>query len=242
MRISIWIIPVFISTATYSQEKQEVHKNPIEARVTFSINSNGLAPVPAFGLGKPALVSSVNLVIGRFSYDPALAYSIIMKPWYIDNWFHYKIIDKPKFELKAGVNFSTFCSGYQINGEEILKAERYFAFSMEGVYKFTPVSTLTLDYWSDNGQERGSLRGHFMYLAYDRSELGIGEKGLFSLNLMLFYINYTGKNDGLFFSPKMSLSLRNFPASLFFQATQSIQSNISPWPGFKWNVGISYNL
>lgn len=242
MKISAWIIPVFISTFAFSQEKQDDHKKALEAAVSFSINSNGIASIPAFSLGKPALVSSVNLVKGRFSYDPTLAYGLELKPWYMDNWFHYKIIDRPEFELKTGVNISTFCSGFKINNEEILKAERYFAFSMAGTYKFSPFSTLTLDYWSDNGQEPGSLSGHFINVAYDRSGIPVGKKGWVSANIMLFYINYTGENDGLFVSPKIALSARNFPASLFFQSTQAIVSNISPWPGFRWNVGISYNL
>jgi hypothetical protein len=165
-----------------------------------------------------------------------------MKPWYIDNWLQYKIVRKPKFELRAGVNFSTFCSGFAVNEEDILKAERYFAYAITGTYRLSPVSSLSLDYWSDNGQETGSLSGHFTALAYDRSEISLGKKIYSSFNVMLFYINYNGENDGLFVSPRIAFSARKIPSSIFFQATQAIQSNISPWPGFRWNVGISYNL
>jgi len=230
-----------VPVISFSREKQARPDNELKAFASFSLNSNGLNPIPAFSLGKPALIASVNLVKSRFSFDPALAYNLEMKPWYFDNWLHYRIIVRPKFELKAGANFSTFISGVKVNDDEILKAERYFTFSMAGTYRFTPVSTLTLDYWNDNGQEKGSLTGHFIYLAYDRSEIDIGERAFFSVNLMLFYINYTDNNDGLFVSPKVSLSMKNNPVSLFFQATQAIESNITPWPGFEWNVGISYN-
>jgi hypothetical protein len=242
MRIPICLLFVFISAIAVSQEKPAAQKNKLGANVTFSLNSNGIASIPAFSLDKPALVASVNLTKGRFSYDPTLAYSLELKPWYIDNWLHYKIILRPKFELRAGMNISTFCSGYKTGDEEFMRAERYFAFAMAGTYKFTPSSSLTLDYWSDNGQEKGSLSGHFINLEYDRYDMQIGGKALLSAYLMLFYINYDGDNDGLFFSPRISMSLRGIPSSLFFQATQPIQSNISPWPGFRWNVGISYNL
>jgi hypothetical protein len=242
MRITISLLFVFISSITYSQEKQGEHKKLIEPDASFSLNSNGIASIPAFSLGKPAFICSVNLVKGRFSYDPVLAYGLAMKPWFIDNWFHYKIIACPKFDLKAGVNFSTYCSGLSINGIEILKAERYFTFSMTATYKYSSASAFSLDYWSDNGQETGSLSGHFICLTYDRSEIPIGKKGLAGVNIMLFYINYTGENDGLFVTPKIAFSLRKIPVSIFFQATQAIQSNISPWPGFRWNVGISYDL
>jgi len=242
MRVIICMLLVYIPSIAFSGEVQDTLKNKLKADVMFSLNSNGIASVPAFSLGKPALVSSVTLSKGRFSYDPVLAYSLEMKPWYIDNWFRYKIILRPKFEMKAGVDFSTFFSEFVTNDEKILKAERYFAFSIAGTYKFSPVSALTLDYWSDNGQEKGTMTGHFIYLAYDRSEINIAEKAFLSFNLMLFYVNYTGKNDGLFVSPKSSLSVKNIPVSMFFQATQAIKSNISPWPGFKCNVGICYKL
>lgn len=242
MRIIICMLLVCIHSIGLSLEDRDTLKNRLKANVTFILNSNGMAPVPAFSLGKPALVSSITLSKGRFSYDPALAYNLELKPWYIDNWFRYKIILRPKFELRTGLNFSTFFSELEINDEKILKAERYFAFSITGTYKFSPVSTLTLDYWSDNGQEKGSMTGHFIYLAYDRSEISIAGNLLLSVNLMLFYVNYTGKNDGLFVSPKGSLSIINVPVSIFFQATQAIRSNISPQPGFKWNVGIGYSF
>ena len=65
----------------------------------------------------------------------------------------------------AGVNFSTFVSGMELNGDDMMKAERYFAFSVAGTYQFSPATPLTLDYWSDNGQEKGTLTGHYFSLA-----------------------------------------------------------------------------
>ena len=158
MRNSICLLLLHISVIAFSREKQDTLKSKIETAVSFSLNSNGIASIPSFSLGKPAVVASVYLAKGRFSYDPVLAYSLEMKPWYIDNWIHYKIVLRPEFELKAGVNFSTFCSGFKINDEEILKAERYFAFSLTGTFRFSPVSAVSLDYWSDNGQEKGAFR------------------------------------------------------------------------------------
>mgnify|MGYP001454474134 CR=1 FL=1 len=242
MKIKICLLFVFISVNGLSQENPAKSHNPLETDLSFSLNSNGIASIPAFSLGKPAVIASAGISKGRFSYDPVLAYSLEMKPWFIDSWLHYRIIEKPKFELKAGVNFSTFCSGLMLNGEEIIKAERYFAFSISPTYRFSPVSSLTFDYWSDNGQEKGSISGHFLCLTYDRSEIELGKNMLLSANIMFFQLFYDGNNDGLFVAPKISLSMRDFPSSLFFQATQAITSNISPWPGFRWNAGISLSL
>jgi hypothetical protein len=99
-----------------------------------------------------------------------------------------------------------------------------------------------MDYWSDNGQEPGTLSGHFAAMTFNRSDLQLGKNARFSFNLMLFYINYSGNNDGYFVSPTIHFSITAIPVALFFQATQPIRSNMEPWPGFKWNVGISYDL
>lgn len=136
MRVAICLMFVFISSTGLSQETPARAVNALDTDLSFSLNSNGIASIPAFSLGKPAVIASAGISKGRFSYDPVLAYSLEMKPWFIDSWLHYKIIVKPKFELKAGVNFSTFCSGFMMNGDEILKAERYFAFSISPTYRF----------------------------------------------------------------------------------------------------------
>ena len=56
-----------------------------------SVSAN---PIPSFALGKPALSANLSVVKGRFSYDPQLSYDLHLKPWIIDNWFHYKLVDK----------------------------------------------------------------------------------------------------------------------------------------------------
>ena len=70
----------------------------------------------------------------------------------------------------------------------------------------------------------------------------VGKNVLVSAAVQIFYINYDGNNDGLFVSPKISSSIRDVPFSVFFQATQAISSNIEPFPGFRWNIGVSYTL
>jgi hypothetical protein len=231
-----------ISIVSFSQDETKASNRKLQASANVSINSNGIATIPAFSLNDPAIIASVSLVKNRFSYDPTLAYDLNLRPWFIDNWLHYKIINKPSFELRGGFNVSTFFTKIELEGETILTGERYFAFSVDGTYKFDPNTLVTLAYWNDRGQESTSLKGHFIDLIGERSNIKLGNKLLMAVNVQLFYINYDGNNDGLFISPKISTSLRDVPFSLFFQATQPIQTNISPNPGFKWNIGISYTL
>jgi hypothetical protein len=227
-------------TCSYGQADSLLTRLKTSANV--SLNSNGIAPIPAFSLGKPAVMASVSLVKNRFSYDPTLAYGLDLRPWFIDNWIHYMLIRKPAFELTAGFNVSTFGSKYNLPEGSIWEAQRYLTYSITGVYKFSLKNSLTVAYWNDRGQEKGTIKGHFFNLVGERSDMSVGKNILVSSSLQLFYINYDGSNDGLFISPKVSSSLRNNQYSIFFQAIQALSSNISPFPGFRWNLGISYSL
>jgi hypothetical protein len=242
MKLSFSILFFFVFTLAWSQENADNSRTKLIAGGTASINSNGIAPIPAFSLDKPAIFASLSLAKGRFSYDPTLAYGFDLKPWFIDNWLHYKFIARPTFEMRAGFNFSAFFSKYNLPEETILQVQRYFTTSLEAVYSFYTKSTMSFAYWNDRGQEPGTIKGHFLSITGERSDINIGKYFLVSASLQVFYINYTGNNDGLFITPKISSSVRNAPFSLYFQGIQALDSNISPFPKFKWNVGLAYTL
>jgi len=243
MKILFQLILIFIFTASYSNEKADSSKTKLRAGATISLNSNGISSIPAFTLDKPAIIATISLVKNRFSYEPTLAYGFDLRPWTIDNWLRYKFVDRPHFEFRAGLNISAFSSEFNLAEEgEILQSQRYFTPEVALTYKFSPGNSLMLNYLNDNGQEKGTIDGHFLNLQADRSGIRVGKRTLLSATIQLFYVDYDGNNDGLYISPKISSSLRNIPFAIFFQAIQPITSNISPYPEFKWNLGISYAL
>ena len=241
MRLALGLVFCFIFTMSNGSDADS-SKTKLVTSAAVSINSNGIASIPAFSLDKPAVIASLSLTKNRFSYDPTLAYGLDFRPWFIDNWLHFKIVRRPVFELTAGFNISTFGSRYNFTDEDhVWSTQRYFALSMTGVYTVAPNSTVTLAYWSDNGQD-GGIKGHFINLVGQKSEINLGKKVLLSASLQVFYINYEGNNDGFFVTPSVSSTLRDCPFSLFLMATQAINSNISPFPGFRWNIGLSYTM
>ncbi|HZY25529.1 MAG TPA: hypothetical protein VFE71_06855, partial [Bacteroidales bacterium] len=190
LRKSISLLFLFIFTVTYSIEPGDSLKTKLKATATFSLNSNGISSIPAFSLGKPAVMASVSLAKNRFSYDPTLAYGLDFKGWFIDSWLHYRLIDKPHFEFRPGFNFSTFFSDYKYQDETIRLAQRYFTIEFTGIYKFTSNSSLTVGYWNDRGQDKGTLLGHFFNLVGERSNIRIGKNVLLTVDLQIFYIDY----------------------------------------------------
>jgi len=236
---SLFFLLIFV--VSWSREHADSTKSKLEAQATISLNRNGIAYIPAFSLDKPAIIGAFLLVKGRFSYDPQLSYGLDLKPWIIDNWFHYRIVDRPAFEFKAGGVISAFFSEYETEDETVLQAQKYLAAEVVGTYRFTPLSSLAFTYLIERGQDPGTLSGHFFNLQAERSDFKLGKKGLLSASLQLFYIDYTGDNDGLFTAAYISASLRNFPLSIFFQGIQDLWTNITPSPEFKWNVGLAYH-
>jgi hypothetical protein len=240
MRKTFSLLLLLIFTVAYSNEKNDSTKAKLHFTGNVSLNSNGMATIPAFSLGKPAIMANLTLAMKRFSYDPTVAYGLNMRPWIIDNWVHYRLIYKPRFELRTGVDFSMFFSEYDTGEDKILQGQQYITFEIAGIYKISPESSFSLMYWSDNGQDPGSMTGNFYNVVYDRTNIGIGKSFLFSVNVQFFYLDYTGENDGLFVSPRIASSLKDLPLSVFFQVTQAITSNVEPFPGFRWNAGVAY--
>lgn len=242
MRGLLFLLCLVLGTSAISKEKSDSTKNPITLSGMLSLNSNGIAPIPAFSLGKPVISANLSIAKNRFSYDPQLSYGLDFKPWIIDNWFHYLLLVKPKFELRTGVCISMFFSEYNTPNETIWQGQRYFAFELAGKYKLTGTSSISLMAWYDKGIDEGTIEGYFLNLVGDKSDIPVGKHVLMALNVQIFYIDYTDDNDGLFISPKITCSSRDVPVSIFFQAIQPLSSKITPYPEFQWNIGIAYSF
>ncbi len=236
------LLNLVVSAVAISQESTEKLSHKLKAGCNFSINTNGISSIPSFSLGAPAIIAVPSFTLGRFNYEPILAYDLDIQPWFIDNWLRYKIIDRPRFEFRTGANFSMYFSDYKLADSTILQGQRYWAAEFTAFYKPTGSSFISASYWNDNGMDPGTITGHYLSLMAERSEISIGKSVILSANLHLFYIDYNGNNDGLFISPKLTSSVRKLPFTMFFHAIQAITSNISPFPGFSWNLGLAYSI
>ena len=240
MRIFLFFIFTLTATIVFATEKSDSTKNPLKFSGSVGLNSNGISPIPVFALGEPAIAATLAVEKGRFSYDPTLSFNLELKPWFIDNWFHYKLIYMPKFELRAGVNIGSFFSDFELTTQTIRQVQRYFAFELAGTYKIKDKSSLGLMFWHDRGADPGTIKGYFINFIYDRSDIRLGKHVFMDINIQTFVIDYTENNDGFFISPKVSFGTKYIPVFLFYQGIHTITSNISPNPGFQWTVGMGY--
>jgi hypothetical protein len=242
MRGFLFFVLFAYSALAFCREHSDSTRHPLKVTGMISFNTNGMAPVPAFAYGKPVVSSNITFRKNRFSYDPQFSYGLNIKPWILDNWFHYKLVDQPKFELRTGVNISMFFSELKTPDEDVWRGQRYTTFELAGTYKLPKSRSIGLMYWYDMGIDSGTIKGHFINLVLDQSEIALGKQLLLGVNIQIFYIDYTDYNDGLFISPKVSLSTRKLPVSIYCQGLQPVTSNMSPYPSFQYNLGIGYSF
>ena len=242
MRGIVFFILLFPAIPAISKEPSDSTKNPLRFSGSISLNSNGIAPIPSFALGKPAISANLSVVKGRFSYDPQLSYGFDFKPWIIDNWFHYKIINASRFELRTGFNISSFFSDYKTPDQTVRQSQRYFTFELAGIRKLSKNRSVGLMLWYDKGVDPGTVEGYFINLVADQSDIRIGKHVSMGINVQAFFVDYTSNNDGFFISPKIAFTTIKIPVFVFYQGIHPLSTNIQPYPSFQWNFGVGYSF
>ena len=212
---------------------------------TIGLNTNGISPVPAFSLGKPAIMGFFSLRKNRFSFDPEIAYSTDGTPWFFSSCFRYRIFGNKNFGIKVAANWSVSHSYPEVieNGisKIITKAERYLVFEFVPTYKLSEKFSLGSAVFVGRGFDRGSLKQmHFISLIANITKLRLSDKLYCSLFPQVFYLNLDGDTDSFFVSGVAGIGHKKFPLFLSSQINQPVVTSISPNPGFSWNVGLSF--
>jgi hypothetical protein len=65
-----------VASAGYTQEKKDTTRTAFKFSGNLNFTTNGISPIPAFSLGKPAILVNLSLKNKRFSYNPEMAFSI----------------------------------------------------------------------------------------------------------------------------------------------------------------------
>jgi hypothetical protein len=214
---------------------------------TISVNTNGISPIPAFSLGKPAILGFLSLSKRRFSYDPQLAFSSKGVPWFLNNCFRYRFIDGKKFSLRAGLIWGlgyTYPSIDQ-NGsaKTIAKAERFAWIETTPKYVFTEHFALSATTYSGHGFNDGDVDFiNFISVVGNVTKVKLIGKTYFNLFPQVFYLNIDNEAEGFFVSGVFAIGVFDFPCTVSCQMNETIDTNLSPDPGFKWNVGLHYDF
>ncbi len=208
------------------------------------ITNNGISPVPAFSLGKPAIMTLLNIAKGRFSFSPAFNYSIDGKPWSSNNWFRYKFPGQ-RLNFQIGVNWSLFFRKREIFEDgrsfEIQEANKYLENEVALSYKISEKSSLYFTWWHDQGIDIDAVRyGNFYSLAASLPQWPISKKLKLSLSPNFFYLENAIPFEGVFISAVAKVSREKWPVYLTLQGVQPLW--VRPDANSSWNIGLNFGF
>lgn len=236
------------SPVVFSQGKDST-KHTLNFRGSVSVTNNGFSLVPTFTLGKPALVTILN-VSGkkRLSFEPEFRYSLEdFKPWSFIFIWRYKLVRKEKFQFSVGthlpaLNFKT--TPVVKNGveEDVIQARRFFPV-IEAIpnYRVSENFTLSMYCQYGRGMEKEVANDiYFISIRPDFSNIRLSKQFYLRLNTQFYYLKIA-KNDGIYVAGGLTLAKRGFPLSVSTFMNQVLQTDIAG-KNFDWNVSLVYSF
>ncbi len=236
-----------VASIGYAQEKKDTTYTAFKFSGNLNFTTNGISPIPAFSLGKPAILINLSLKNKKFSYDPEMAFSIKGVPWFFNNFFRYKLIEKTKFQFRTGLNWAISYSYPQVrlNGvdQTIARGERFLWLELMPRYKISEKIAISSITFSGYNFEPGSVkRINYISIMGNFTKLRLTQVFYCNIFPQLFYLNLDGSSDGFFVSGIMGIGHSKFPLFVSIQVNKTLTTSISPDPGFKWNVRLAYSF
>jgi len=236
---------LILSFITYSQNL-ETSKKPLIFSGDIGLTNNGIDMIPSFSLDKPAFYTFLSIDKGRFGYNPEATFSLDGRPWYVNYWLRYKLIDKERFNTGFRTSFSLFYENLNIleNGieKEIIQAQRYLNFELTPAYNISGNSSISLVYLYSHGLEPVTIKNiNFISLNGNFTNIGLGNYFYCKLLTQLYYLNQDS-NDGVYFSATFGVVHKKTSLTLSSQINQPITTSIIPNPGFIWNISLTWSF
>lgn len=234
MKLFYCLLFTCLSITIFANNLSDSTKKTWQFHGIIQLNNNGISPVPAFSLGKPALMTSFFIQKGGFTFSPEFNYGLDGKPWVVNQWLRYHQ-QHGRFLFRTGANMSLFFG--RVNSE--VKLNQYLALEGVASYQMSAKSSLNLLYWNSQGLDPTAVKsGHFLSLSASISKIPVTKSLLLELRPNLFYLSNTIPFKGLFISAITSISHKKYPISIFSQAVQPI--SVKPTTNFNWNYGLNY--
>lgn len=238
---------LLVSVNAFSQVHKDSSRSMFQFSGTISLTNNGISPIPAFSLEKPAILGFLSLRKNRFSYDPEMAFSLKGIPWFINNSFRYRLIEKKRFQFRTGLIWGLGFSYPKVMENGVsrtnARAERFFWLELVPRFEISEKVAISSTTYLGYNFEQGSVKNiNFISLVGNITNIKLHKYIYSSFYPQVFYLNFDNITDGLFLSVLWGLGHSKLPLFLSMQINQTLSTTISPDPGFKWNVSASYTF
>jgi hypothetical protein len=246
--IQLTTIVISFSIQAYHSfaQNQDSTRNRVTIKGAISVTNNGFSFIPAFTLDKPAGQAIITIEKNRWSFQNQTRYALNGRPWSITFITRYKVIDKPKVSVTAGVYFpaTTFFESKVIqNGveKELLQSQQSITPEVSVTFPVSKHFRLGATYLYNRSIDGvPPLNGHYGGISAALFDLKITRSVRFAIDTQLFCLNLDG-SDGTYTAWNLTLSKRSLPFTLSSQMYKTISSNIGGKDA-NWNLSLNYKF
>lgn len=186
--------------------------SPLKVSGNVQFTNNGVSPIPAFSLDRPAVLGSYKIEKGRFFYQQLLNYGLDTKPWDNVSRFGYRLFDNDKWNVTAASFFAIYTAARDVmyNNEEF-QIQRYQDYELYITRKLNPTSDLTLMYWNEHALDKVGVQHSDIAMAtYSNIQLPVFSNSMvMTLAVSLLYISNTSDYKGLLSTQNITLRPKN---------------------------------
>jgi hypothetical protein len=217
-----------LSLHVFAQEKDTLQTSYLAGQITAT--NNGVALIPSFSLGKPAVLFDMNLGKGRLSFDPMLRFAMNGKPWAFIFWWRYKLIQTEKWSMGIGAHPSVIFNEVNIqeNGKSysLLTANRFFAMELSPTYHITKKADIGFYVLKARSLGREDvLNNTFLAVRGHISDITIAPHWLLTVGPQMYFLKMNEKT-GIYGNLSAGIRLPNTPVSLTGLVNHGIKTEI----------------
>jgi hypothetical protein len=230
----------FIPMTLHAQDSTKPKKHFVKAYGNIQFTNNGVAPVPIFALGRPAVIANTYIRKGRLYFNNDLMFGLDAKPWTINNRLGYYIVDNEKLSIHLATDLSLFFlqRDPNVNNHEEYQLQRYWGNEVNGEYRFTPNRKLQFSFWHTIAMDDiGIKREEFFTVSYSIENIRLGKNFLYGFRPTALYIYDYQSVEGVYAGQTSTLQYKKWGINAFLQTMWPV--HVVPKVPFIWNAGVN---
>lgn len=210
------------------------------------MTNNGFSIIPAFSLGKPAVLMDMAMGSKRLSFEPQFRFALEGRPWSFSFIYRYKAIDRAKFQLTfggfiPGLNFVT--RRVQVNGtdQEVSVVRRFLIGEISPKYILTKNTSIAFQYLYVHGFDKDAPQSsNFFSLRGSLTNIRISGTVFMDISPQLYYL-VVDSDEGVYTNATITIGIKDLPILISSIVNKAIQSSIVA-RDFDWNISLIFNF
>jgi hypothetical protein len=228
-------------TAPCLQDRTDSLRDSLVFHANVAISKIGLSPIPVQPSGYPCASASLSAKKRNWSYDPDFTFTLNAKPWMINNWIHYRLTNKKKLKICAGINpFLYFSSANTYLKKQVMTTNKNLSAELFADYQLSKRWSVNIDYRYDRGFNNMVMTGNFFCASISTIQ-NLSASTNIRLNAHAIYFDFPCHFQGLFSAWEITLTRKRYPLSLSLQVIQPVACKLNN-AAFLWNTWLVISL